>query len=210
MNGNEHTPIPPRGLRGALSRLRRLLSTQPNVTVKERPRFTLTQGSVQPDEANFLRVLVEQANDFDGPIIEIGTLFGMTTTRLAQWKRAGKRLITVDNFGWNPLELTSDEHYELTKGVLSYLIAVQDVELLKQGKSEFYASYTGPGPALVFLDAIHSYEETKRDIEWAIRVGAQIISGHDYSPEFPGVVRAVEECGGLQDKGGTVWQLKSR
>jgi hypothetical protein len=45
----------------------------------------------------------------------------------------------------------------------------------------------------VFLDADHSYEETRSDIEWALAAGARIIAGHDYSVEHPGVVRAVDE-----------------
>lgn len=197
--------------RRVLGRLRRLLVPPPRdspVIINKRPPFTLTQGSVQPDEADFLRQLVGQANDLDGPIIEVGVLFGMTTIRLAQWKRPGKPLLAVDNFAWNPLELTPNEHLELTRGVLGYLLAIGEVAIVQQGKNEFYETYSGPPPALVFLDAIHTYEETKLDIEWALRAGAQLISGHDYSPDFPGVVQAVEECGGLQGKGGTVWCLK--
>ena len=49
---------------------------------------------------------------------------------------------------------------------------------------------------MVFLDAIHDYEETKKDIEWARLVGAKIIAGHDYCDEFPGVKQIVDEMGG--------------
>jgi len=34
-------------------------------------------------------------------------------------------------------------------------------------------------PAMVFVDAVHDYPETKKDIEWAQKVGARIIAGHD-------------------------------
>ncbi|MFN9368544.1 MAG: hypothetical protein ACK6CT_07220 [Planctomycetia bacterium] len=210
MSGAAKPPVMSWGARRVLGRLRRLLfppPPEPTVGVHERPPFTLTQGSVQPDEAVFLKRLVELANGLDGPIIEVGALFGMTTIRLAQWKRPGKPLLAVDNFAWNPLQLTPAEHLELTRGVLGYLLAIGEVSIVQQGKNEFYESYSGPPPALVFLDAIHTYEETKLDIEWALRAGAQLISGHDYSPDFPGVVQAVEECGGLRERGGTVWLL---
>jgi hypothetical protein len=61
---------------------------------------------------------------------------------------------------------------------------------------------------MVFLDADHSYESTKQDILWAQRVGAKIICGHDYSSRFPGVVRAVEECGGVERIVGSVFLLR--
>lgn len=50
---------------------------------------------------------------------------------------------------------------------------------------------------MVYIDANHSYETTKEDIEiWLpkIRVGG-IICGHDYgSPDWPGVKKAVDEA----------------
>jgi predicted O-methyltransferase YrrM len=47
----------------------------------------------------------------------------------------------------------------------------------------------------VFIDANHSYKSVKEDIEaWLpkVRVGG-LLTGHDYSNQFPGVVRAVKE-----------------
>lgn len=49
----------------------------------------------------------------------------------------------------------------------------------------------------VFIDAEHSYEGCTRDIAaWdpKVRKGG-IVCGHDYSPNWPGVVRAVDETG---------------
>ena len=48
---------------------------------------------------------------------------------------------------------------------------------------------------IIFLDADHSYEAVKQDIElwWPkVRPGG-VLCGHDHSREYPGVVRAVEE-----------------
>jgi hypothetical protein len=74
-------------------------------------------------------------------------------------------------------------------------------------KEEFYRTYEGGTPGLVFLDANHGYESTKRDIDWARDSGAGLICGHDYSPSFPGVVRAVKECGGVRRVVGTIFEL---
>lgn len=62
---------------------------------------------------------------------------------------------------------------------------------------------------LVFIDGDHSYEAVKHDIlSWKqkVRPGG-ILAGHDYHPNFPGVVEAVDEClkNQLQVGDATVW-----
>lgn len=74
-------------------------------------------------------------------------------------------------------------------------------------KNLFYATYWGPAPSLVFLDAIHTYEETKKDIEWAKSVDAALIVGHDYIDRFPGVKKVVHEFGGPKQIAGAVFLL---
>src|SRR5262245_41244809 len=83
----------------------------------------------------------------------------------------------------------------------------EQVEQVRMDKSEFYRAYDGPDPALVFLDAVHTYEETKLDIQWARRVRASIICGHDYCKRFPGVIRAVDEFGRPAQLRGSLWSL---
>src|SRR5262249_12663697 len=141
------------------------------------------------------------------PIVEIGTLLGGTTTRLACWDTGGRKIITVDNFAWNPWGISPADHQALTRQVLAYLTHVGRVEQVVLGKAEFYARYQGAAPSLAFLDAVHTYEETKKDIEWARSAGTKVIAGHDYGPEFPGIIRAVEEAGGPARLGGSVWCL---
>lgn len=50
----------------------------------------------------------------------------------------------------------------------------------------------------VFIDADHTYEGCKADIEaWLPKVrSGGLVTGHDYAPEFPGVVQAVDETFG--------------
>lgn len=158
-------------------------------------------------ELNLLRELVERSNTLPGPIIEIGTLFGYTTSRIALWRSPRKKIITVDNYCWNPWGLTPDMHHAMTLRFLHYLEATGQVEVKRMDKGEFFDSYRGDAPALVFLDADHSYEATKADIEWAKSIGTGIISGHDYFEHCPGVGRAVEEAGGAVRHAGGVWAL---
>jgi predicted O-methyltransferase YrrM len=160
-------------------------------------------------ELNLLKELVERSNSLPGPIIEIGTLFGYTTSRMALWRSPQKKIITVDNYCWNPWHLTPDMHHAMTLRFLHYLEATGQVEVKRMDKDEFFKSYRGEAPALVFLDADHTYEATKADIAWAKNVGAKIISGHDYFDHCPGVGRAVEEAGGAVRHAGGVWALNN-
>ena len=151
--------------------------------------------------------LVEQARHHYGPIVEIGTLIGATTSRMALWKSSRQRIITVDNYRRNPWRLSPEQHHALAVQVLFCLVQTGEVEQVRMDKSEFYCTYDGPAPALVFLDAVHNYEETKADIQWARRVGASIICGHDYCERFPGVIQAVDEFGGVAQLRGSLWSL---
>lgn len=151
--------------------------------------------------------LVRESRKYPGPIIEIGTLLGLTTTTMALVKTPAQKILTVDLYCWNPWGFTPDVHEALTAQILNYLVQTGHVERIRMDKSEFYRTYQGAAPSLVFLDAIHDYEETKKDIQWASRVGAKIIAGHDYSDHFPGVMKVVEEYGGPRNLAGTVWSL---
>lgn len=164
-------------------------------------------GSVQAHEYPLLKKLCAEASAHPGPIVEIGTLFGFATTQIALWKDPSKQIITVDNYSWNPCGLPPEAHFQLTSRVLEYLSKTGQLRQLRMEKEEFFRTYAEGAPALVFLDADHSYEETRKDIEWAKRAGARIICGHDYSEECPGVKRAVNDFGGPLQLLGSVWSL---
>lgn len=164
------------------------------------------RSEISFEESRFLGSLV-QAVPSGQPIIEIGTLFGGSTRVLVLFKPRDTPLITVDSFRWNPFGLTRDQHATLTRDILADAIQHHNVTLAELDKDRFYATYAGAVPGLVFLDANHSYESTKRDLAWALDIGARVICGHDYSPAFPGVVKAVDEVGGAGKLVGTLFEL---
>lgn len=172
-------------------------------------RILSRPSEISLEEGRFLGSLAQQVPD-DGCIVEIGTLFGASTRVLALFKPSTAKLITVDSFSWNPLGLTRREHARLTKAALAEGVQLHNIELREMDKAAFFATYQrhGTPPSMVFLDADHSYESTRQDILWARGVGAKIICGHDYSEAFPGVVRAVEECGGARQVAGSVFLLR--
>jgi hypothetical protein len=169
--------------------------------------FPFAHGTVEPEGLAFLSRLVKMSQQYPGPIIEIGTLFGRTATHMALFKAPEQKIITVDTYSWNPWGLSNETHHQLASQILHYLVQTGHVEQLKMDKGLFYATYRGPAPSLVFLDAIHTYEQTKKDVEWARSVGAAMIAGHDYADRFPGVQQVVHEFGGPREVGGTVFLL---
>jgi hypothetical protein len=169
--------------------------------------FHPQQATVEAEGLSLIERLVVESRKYRGPIIEIGTLIGITTTKIALAKAPEQKVITVDAYCWNPWGLSPDTHEALASQMLHYLVSTGHVEMLRIDKNEFYETYRGPAPAMAFLDAWHDYEETKKDIEWAKQIGANIICGHDYCDEFAGVKQIVDEMGGPRELAGTVWVL---
>jgi predicted O-methyltransferase YrrM len=158
-------------------------------------------------EAIFLGELIQGLKE-SGPIIEIGTLFGSSTRIMIAHKPRKTELITVDNYSWNPLNLSSDAHFAITNKNLLQAIHTLHVKQVRMDKNDFYAQYKGGPPALVFLDADHTYEETRKDIQWAQSVQSHVICGHDYNSDtWPGVVKAVQESGGPRLLIESLWVL---
>jgi len=169
--------------------------------------FDPQTATMEPEAVPFLQRLVRESRRHPGPIIEIGTLLGITTTHMALAKAPEQRIITVDLYCWNPWGLSPEIHESHTAQMLYYLVQTGHVERVKMDKDEFYRQYRGPAPAMVFLDAMHDYENTKQDIEWARSVGAKLIAGHDYCEKHPGVMQIVDELGGPRELSASVWAL---
>jgi hypothetical protein len=168
-----------------------------------------SHSSLSAEEYEFLHQLVDEANSYAGPIIEIGTLFGRTTSKIALWKAPQKKILTIDNYVWNPLRVSPEMHFRLTSLVLQYLVESGQVEQIRSDKDPWFAHYDREPPALVFCDADHSFEATDADIRFAEAAGAKIICGHDYSLEHPGTIRAVDAHGGPRGLRGTLWTLQA-
>lgn len=168
-------------------------------------------GSLSQEEGDFLRSLVREAASSGMPMVEIGTLFGFTTQLMALDKAPAQKLITVDNFCWNPVGFTAEQHRHFTQRILTYCCEKCNVEMFCGDSSDFHKHYQHAAPSLVFIDAGHSYKDVIADINWARSVKAQIICGHDYSSNHPEVQQAVREAFGEQFRvgKGSVWAWKA-
>jgi len=172
----------------------------------EREALLTQSGQINVREARFLGSLVRQLPE--GPIIELGTLFGWSARILTLFKEPERALLTVDNYTWNPFGIPPELHFQTTATILAEAIQSNHVRLVKSDSGAFWGSYAGPPPALVFIDADHSYEAVRVDIAGAKVAGARVICGHDYGNRCPGVVRAVEEAGGVKELVDRLWVLK--
>lgn len=162
-----------------------------------------TPAQVSIEEARFLGELVRRTEAKD-PIVEIGVLFGYSTSVMTFFKDPQQPLIGVDNFIWNPLDITPEYHEYATRRVLQQATDKYSVEVKNIDKKKFFDTYDGPAPGLVFCDADHSTEATLEDIDWARSVGAKIVCGHDYG-EDPRVTAAVDQRGGPKELVGRVF-----
>lgn len=171
--------------------VRQAVSTQ--LELLEAPSLFALGGLTDEEEAALQALVAEEAAR-PGPVIEFGTLFGLTTRLLAAAAGPAQRVLTVDNFCWNPFGLPPALHEAFARKVLRSELESGRVEFVVAPSEVFRASYAGPAPALVFLDADHSYAAVRDEIAWAKSVGAAVIAGHDYgNPRF-GVTRAVDEA----------------
>ena len=88
---------------------------------------------------------------------------------MAEHKEDDKLIFTIDNFSWNPFLMTELSHKFFTERCLSYVIQNCNVRLLDTDIEDFQNSFEEIEPGLVFLDADHSYEAVKRDIQRALK-----------------------------------------
>ena len=165
-------------------------------------------GHITIEEAKFLSELV-RSTDPDDAIVEIGTLFGFSTLVMTLAKAPAQPLVTVDNYSWNPLGMSSLAHRIATASLLEDAQQHWNVSVRHADKDEFFREFEGSQQiGLFFCDADHNYEATKADLLWAQKVGAKIICGHDYHPvNHKGVTQAVDELGGPRGLVGSLFVL---
>lgn len=163
-------------------------------------------GSLTEEDERGLAEAVRRARAYPGPIVEVGLLFGWTTQLLASLKEPEKELVAIDNFCWNPFALSPADQQAIAERTLRYPIDHCRTRIYAGTTTEFYRTYEGPPPSMVFIDAGHTYYRVCEDIAWARSQGVPIITGHDYNLDHMGVKTAVDDCfpGGVEVTG-SVW-----
>ncbi len=157
-----------------------------------------------------LVALQQLVRRFDGPtVVEVGSWLGRSA--LAMLGGGARQVHCIDT--WRGTDDPADETngHSPTAIFAAFCHNVGD-ELARRiwtyrGESAFWARIWKEPVDLVFIDADHRYDAVKSDIEaWTrhLKPGG-ILCGHDYSPAWPSVRRAVEETGPFQHVGLSIW-----
>lgn len=157
------------------------------------------EGWMTDEELNFLHQLSKRYNT----IAEIGSWKGRSTNALLS---GCPGIVTaIDHFkGSDPKDKTHgavgvyEQFIENTKDF-------NNLKTLRMSSEE--ASNITDTFEMVFIDAEHTYDGVKKDIELWKNKATKILCGHDYTPGWPGVVKAVEETFGKVKYVGSIWYV---
>lgn len=162
-----------------------------------KPEYTIPdiEGWMSPPEMMFL---YEQAKKFK-TVIEIGSWKGKSTHALASGCKG--TVTCIDHWRGSEGDITltlasrEDVYTTFTKNTAEF----KNIKVLRGFSHEIATENTSLKADMVFIDAGHNYDSCKQDIEdWLPRT-KKLICGHDYSSEFPGVIKAVNEKFGKPD-----------
>ena len=122
--------------------------------------------------------------------------------------------LVYDGYGYvEPFDMTEAE--QQARQYMSRFIDEGRCDFVKKFSVDAAPDFEDEYFDLVFIDANHTYEHVKEDIEaWypKVREGG-ILAGHDWCEGFPGVAQAVHEYFTPRDKvvlltHNTVWYVK--
>lgn len=143
-----------------------------------------------------LTELVQQREHLPGAIIEFGSWEGRSTIAIASGTT--QPVFAVDHWKGN----TGDEHTEPVAQAndiyARFRYNTQWHKNIQPVVTDIDAFMVAWGEPIKFIhiDADHNYGPVKRQIQWAQQymVPGGVMCGDDYSPNWPGVVNAVDEC----------------
>ena len=138
-------------------------------------------------------------------IIEVGSYQGRSTAVLADNIQYGGVVYAVDpwdcpNYNNNgQISFVTDD----TTRHIFYCNLYQHIEngtvIMVPRKFIDVPLRTIHEPDVIFIDGDHRYQSVKDDIHHAIAFNPRFITGHDYAPEWPDVIKAVHEVIGKEN-----------
>lgn len=136
--------------------------------------------------------------------VEIGVWKGASAAFMGvEILNSGKQITFdgIDSFEGSAEHGDIENFYEETKENLKPLIDRNIINLIQGYSHEIVSQYKDNSIDFLFLDASHEYEDVKRDIQmWLPKVkSGGIFAGHDYHPDWSGVISAVDEMFGKQN-----------
>ena len=172
------------------------------------PASVITGWMSEPE----LYWLAVRASNHDN-IIEAGCYYGRSTRALCDNARGIVNAVDPwnGNYGKNLSKDGTPTAYQMVgSNIIFNHFLVNLSEHLHSGKCrihimEFHKTDI-KDPDMIFIDAIHDYEDVVRDIEHAMKLMKKgLLCGHDYSSEWPGVVKAVDDFFPKHEVIDTIW-----
>jgi len=155
-----------------------------------------------------LDIIKRLASTMDS-VVEVGCWKGRTTKELL---KLCNKVYAVDHFMGSPEDISGDlaKKFNVFSEFKKNVGYHPNLVLLKGNSVDMANRLNGDKVDMVFIDAGHTYEEVKADIEAWLPKTKKIISGHDYDNYFDGVRQAVNEFaeGRELNVEGSVWWVK--
>lgn len=126
-------------------------------------------------------------------IVEVGCWKGNSTKELLQ--HCGGTVYAVDHWMGSPNDMTEmlAFNHDIYQCFINNVGTAQNLKILRGASTDVARDFNGTKVDMVFIDADHSYESCKQDIEAWLPKCKKVICGHDYQDGFPGVIKAVNE-----------------
>lgn len=178
--------------------------------------YNSIEGWFSPQDCEGYKFLLNECPD-DGTFVEVGSWLGKSSSFLIDNKKPSQKIICIDTWKGSQNELHT--HHRLATLVDIFEIFKEnlgdrDYSSIRLPSVEAAKTFDNDSLDVVFIDAEHTYEALKNDINaWLPKVKqGGYIAGHDYSSGWPGVVRAVHEFFSsnsiLQGSYGSCWMVK--
>lgn len=148
-----------------------------------------------------LRFLAQMAQGIQGNIVEVGTYLGRTAIALAEASGNEATVYAVDPYEYYQVMTDDRNVFIYTPQNREYMLENvsacgfdDKIALINERSPEAAKVWEGGAIDLLFIDALHDYDNVKADFEaWSPFVAERgVIVLHDYGAE-PGVTRLCDE-----------------
>lgn len=144
-------------------------------------------------EALYRLMVMKAPIDQPSVFVELGVFYGRSSIYLAELiKASGKPIILYSVDIWQYYISTDMTYAEFVRNAIKFPGIVMPI---RRSSVEFAKELENDSVDGVFVDADHRYEWVKADMEaWIPKLkNGGILAGHDYTDDFPGVIKAVTE-----------------
>lgn len=154
------------------------------------------------EERDALKSLVEITGLENLTMIEVGCYSGESSEIFASTGKV-KTLWCIDPWknGYDARDIASSSDFTAVEKKFDEMAERNPVvKKFKGTLADFVEAHPEVKPDLIYIDACHTYEAVKSDINLALKFCPKFISGHDFCSGWAGVMEAVRETLGEPDQ----------